>query len=74
MQSVEAAVRREVMEEAGVEVGEIAIWGTQPWPIGRFGACELMVRAHAHTHTHDTTQVMVRTRTHTNTHGLGRAS
>lgn len=37
------AVRREVLEEVGIEVSEVQIVGTQPWPIGRAGSCELMV-------------------------------
>lgn len=37
------AVRREVQEEVGVRVGEVAIVGSQPWPIGRGGSCELMI-------------------------------
>jgi 8-oxo-dGTP pyrophosphatase MutT (NUDIX family) len=28
-------VRREVLEEAGLAVGPVAIVGSQPWPIGR---------------------------------------
>ncbi|MBK7622600.1 MAG: NAD(+) diphosphatase [Kineosporiaceae bacterium] len=31
-ESVEAAVRREVFEEAGIEVGEVTYLGSQPWP------------------------------------------
>ena len=31
------------MEEAGIRVGEVAILGSQPWPIGRGGSCELMI-------------------------------
>ena len=31
------------MEEAGVKVGDVAIVGSQPWPIGRGGSCELMI-------------------------------
>ena len=31
-ESLEHAVRREVREEAGVEVGEVAYRGSQPWP------------------------------------------
>ena len=31
------------MEEAGIEVGQVAILGSQPWPIGRGGSCELMI-------------------------------
>lgn len=30
----EEAVRREVLEEAGLRVGPVAIVGSQPWPIG----------------------------------------
>ena len=36
-------MRREVFEEAGIKVGEVAIVGSQPWPIGRGGSCELMI-------------------------------
>ncbi|HET6964457.1 MAG TPA: NAD(+) diphosphatase [Acidimicrobiales bacterium] len=31
-ESVEDAVRREVLEEVGVEVGELRYFGSQPWP------------------------------------------
>ena len=31
------------MEEAGIEVSSVAILGSQPWPIGRGGSCELMI-------------------------------
>jgi NAD+ diphosphatase len=34
-ESLEATVRREVREEVGVEVGEVAYFGSQPWPFGR---------------------------------------
>ena len=34
-ESVEEAVRREVHEEACIQVDEVEILGTQPWPIGR---------------------------------------
>ncbi len=42
-ESLEDAVRREVMEEAGVEVAEVTYFGNQPWPfpsslmVGFFG-------------------------------------
>ena len=31
-QPIEEAVRRELMEEASVKVGEVSYWATQPWP------------------------------------------
>ncbi len=31
-ETIEEAVRRELMEEASVEVGEVAYYATQPWP------------------------------------------
>jgi len=31
-ETIEAAVRREVMEEAGIEVGEVTYLSSQPWP------------------------------------------
>ena len=34
-ESVEEAVRREVREEARVQVDAVHVLGTQPWPIGR---------------------------------------
>lgn len=40
---VEEAVRREVREEAGVEVREVRLLQSQPWPTGRSGSCELML-------------------------------
>lgn len=38
-ESIEETVRREVMEEAGVPVGDVAVLGSQPWPIGDFPTC-----------------------------------
>lgn len=31
-ETIEEAVRREVAEEVGVELGEVRYWGSQPWP------------------------------------------
>lgn len=31
-ESLEEAVRREVREEVGVDVGDVRYWGSQPWP------------------------------------------
>jgi len=42
-ESAEAAVRREILEEAGVPVGEMAYLGSQPWPF----PCSLMLGYHA---------------------------
>lgn len=28
---------REVAEESGVEVGDVVVVGSQPWPVGAFG-------------------------------------
>jgi NAD+ diphosphatase len=42
-ESVEEAVARECKEEAGVSVNMVHIVGSQPWPIGRAGSCELML-------------------------------
>ena len=42
-ESAEAAVRREILEEAGVAVGEMAYLGSQPWPF----PCSLMLGYHA---------------------------
>ena len=36
-------MRREVQEEAGMNVAGVNIVGSQPWPIGRAGSNELMV-------------------------------
>ena len=36
-EGIEEAVRREVMEEARVTVGDVHILGAQPWPVGRYG-------------------------------------
>ena len=44
-ESAEAAVRREMHEEAGVLVGEMAYLGSQPWPF----PCSLMLGYHAWT-------------------------
>ncbi len=32
-ESLEAAVRREVLEESGIRVGEVDYFGSQPWPL-----------------------------------------
>ena len=42
-ESAEAAVRREVKEEAGVGVGELSYLGSQPWPF----PCSIMLGYHA---------------------------
>lgn len=34
-ESIEQAVRREVLEESGIEVGEVQYFGSQPWPLPR---------------------------------------
>jgi len=44
-ESLEEAVVREVQEEAGVGVSSIHVVGSQPWPAGRGGTCELMIGA-----------------------------
>ena len=43
VETVEAAIRREVNEESGVLVDTVHILSSQPWPVGRAGACELMI-------------------------------
>ena len=43
-ESAEAAVRREILEEAGVVVGEMTYLGSQPWPF----PCSLMLGYHAY--------------------------
>lgn len=42
-ESAEAAVRREIFEEAGVRVGDMLYLGSQPWPF----PCSLMLGYHA---------------------------
>jgi NAD+ diphosphatase len=44
-ESLEAAVRREVAEEAGIEIGEVEYRGSQPWPFP--SSLMLGFRAHA---------------------------
>ena len=34
-ESLEDTARREVLEEVGVEVGELTYFDSQPWPFGR---------------------------------------
>jgi NAD+ diphosphatase len=46
-ETVEAAVRREVMEEAGVEVGPVQYLASQPWPC----PASLMLGCHGHAET-----------------------
>jgi NAD+ diphosphatase len=48
-ESAEAAVRREILEEAGVTVGEMTYLGSQPWPF----PCSLMLGYHASATTTD---------------------
>jgi NAD+ diphosphatase len=48
-ESLEDAVRREVMEEVGVEVGDVSYVGNQPWPFPG----SLMVGFFAHATTTD---------------------
>jgi NAD+ diphosphatase len=43
-ESLEAAVRREVLEEVGLHIGEVAYMGSQPWPF----PSSLMLGFHAH--------------------------
>ncbi|WP_110182666.1 NAD(+) diphosphatase [Nocardioides solisilvae] len=42
-ETLEDAVRREVLEEVGVQVGEVAYFGSQPWPL----PASLMLGFHA---------------------------
>ncbi|KAL4437163.1 hypothetical protein ABPG75_004302 [Micractinium tetrahymenae] len=42
-EGLEEAVRRETREEAGIDVVAVDIVGSQPWPVGRGGSCELMI-------------------------------
>lgn len=46
-ESLEAAVRREVLEESGIEVDEVSYLGSQPWPFP--ASIMLGFRAHAAT-------------------------
>ncbi len=43
-ESIEAAVRREVVEETGVEVGQVTYLASQPWPY----PSSLMIGCHGH--------------------------
>lgn len=43
-ESLEEAVRRETLEEVGIEVGEVIYHSSQPWPVGPSSMpCQLMV-------------------------------
>lgn len=42
-ESIEEAVRREVYEEAGVEVGEVEYCSSQPWVRRRFLSSSMLV-------------------------------
>ncbi len=43
-ESIEEAVRREVLEEAGITCGTVTYVASQPWP---FGGAQLMIACHA---------------------------
>lgn len=45
-ETVEEAVRREVAEEADIELSSVSMHSSQPWPVGRAG-CELMLACRA---------------------------
>ncbi|CAI9100192.1 OLC1v1037137C4 [Oldenlandia corymbosa var. corymbosa] len=48
-ESLEEAVRRETLEETGVEVGEVVYHSSQPWPVAPGGIpCQLMVGFYAY--------------------------
>ncbi|CAH9098744.1 unnamed protein product [Cuscuta europaea] len=43
-ENLEEAVRRETLEETGIEVGEVVYHSSQPWPVGPSSMpCQLMV-------------------------------
>ncbi|MDR1800040.1 MAG: NAD(+) diphosphatase [Bifidobacteriaceae bacterium] len=44
-ESLEACVRREVLEETGLEVGPVRYVGSQPWPFPRSLMCAFVARA-----------------------------
>jgi NAD+ diphosphatase len=44
-ESLEATVRRETLEETGIEVGEVRYIGSQPWPFPRSLMCAFEARA-----------------------------
>jgi NADH pyrophosphatase NudC (nudix superfamily) len=46
-ESLEHAVRREIREETGLDVADVAYVASQPWPIGRGTFGQLMVGFHA---------------------------
>jgi NAD+ diphosphatase len=46
-ESVEECFAREAMEEVGLELKDITLVGSQPWPIGRAGSCELILACRA---------------------------
>ena len=50
-ETIEAAVRRETLEEAGVEVGRVDYLSSQPWPF----PASLMIGCHGHATTADIT-------------------
>jgi NAD+ diphosphatase len=50
-ESIEEAVRREVMEEAGIDVGEVRYHSSQPWPF----PSSLMIGCHGRARTTDIT-------------------
>ncbi|CAN5386025.1 NAD(+) diphosphatase [soil metagenome] len=57
-ESLEAAVRREVAEEVGVQIGEVTYFGNQPWPLPQSLMLGFTARAISETITVDVEEIV----------------
>ena len=56
-ESIEEATIREVKEESGISCSDVTLVGSQPWPLGRGGNCELMIACFARSHGNESIEI-----------------